>query len=271
MNYGEVIQQLRKKANMTQAELGEKMNVSGQAVSKWENGLSQPDFETVRKCCELFHITMDDFSKMMKGEEIAPAAAPARAQDGASFLGVCTKCGKAIGPDDLGESSPHLLCKDCVAARKKKIAGEVKFQREKHRRRVVASFIVAPIVAAVFILFGIVGGEWWVGLWLAFFGFTFAAQLFWEGFVPDFVLGSLHIFGGPGVIFEFSLDGFIFLIAAKIIIFAGRLLLTLVIFLGGCLIAFLLSPFTFIPAAVRYLPFRESEVNAVVGAGQKEN
>ena len=38
-----------------------------------------------------------------------------------------------------------------------------------------------------------------------------------------------------------------------------------------CLIAFLLSPFTFIPAAVRYLPFRESEVNAVVGAGQKEN
>ena len=138
MNYGEVIQQLRKKANMTQAELGEKMNVSGQAVSKWENGLSQPDFETVRKCCELFHITMDDFSKMMKGEEIAPAAAPARAQDGASFLGVCTKCGKAIGPDDLGESSPHLLCKDCVAARKKKIAGEVKFQREKHRRRVVA-------------------------------------------------------------------------------------------------------------------------------------
>ena len=34
MHYGEVIQQLRKKANMTQAELGEKMNVSGQAVSK---------------------------------------------------------------------------------------------------------------------------------------------------------------------------------------------------------------------------------------------
>ncbi len=261
MNYGEAIRQLRKQANMTQAELGEKMNVSSQAVSKWENGLSQPDFETLCKCCELFHITMDDFSRMVKGEEIAPAAAPARTQDGASFLGVCTGCGKAIGPDNLGKSGPRLLCKDCLAAREKKIVATVKFQKKKHSRRVVASFIVASIVA---VLIGIIAGvvcEWWLGLLLAVCSFTFVAQLFWDGFVVEAVLFSLHRFGGPGVIFECSPEGCLFLIVAKLIIFVGRLLLPLVVFLGGCLIALLLSPFTFIPAAVRYLPFRESAVN----------
>ena len=261
MHYGEAIQRLRKRENTTQAELGEKLNVSGQAVSKWENGLSQPDFETVRKCCELFHITMDDFAKMMNGEELAPAAAPAPAPTaGFSFLGVCTECGKAIDESNRGESSPALLCRDCVAKRNAKAASERRFQAEKHRRRVVTSFIVAPVVAVIFILFGLAGGDaWWVGLLLAVFAFTFTAQLFWEGFVPDFVLGSLHIFGGPGVIFEFSLEGFIFLIAAKLIIFVARLLLTAVIFLGGCFIAMLLSPFTFIPAAFRYLPSGKTE------------
>lgn len=40
MNYGQTIVNLRKTANTTQAELGEKLNVTSQAVSKWENGIS---------------------------------------------------------------------------------------------------------------------------------------------------------------------------------------------------------------------------------------
>lgn len=49
MNYGQKIAELRKKADMTQAELGESLNVTSQAVSKWENGLSEPDLGTINK------------------------------------------------------------------------------------------------------------------------------------------------------------------------------------------------------------------------------
>ncbi len=37
---GEIIRGLRKAQNLTQEELAELLNVSGQAISKWENGVS---------------------------------------------------------------------------------------------------------------------------------------------------------------------------------------------------------------------------------------
>lgn len=41
VNVGRKISQLRKNKNMTQMELADRMNVSFQAVSNWENGGSQ--------------------------------------------------------------------------------------------------------------------------------------------------------------------------------------------------------------------------------------
>ena len=43
MSVGERIAELRKKRNLSQAELARIMDVSRQAVSKWENGQSSPD------------------------------------------------------------------------------------------------------------------------------------------------------------------------------------------------------------------------------------
>ena len=40
-NIGQVIRKLRKERNFTQEELAEQLNISAQAVSKWENGVSQ--------------------------------------------------------------------------------------------------------------------------------------------------------------------------------------------------------------------------------------
>lgn len=41
MNIGEVIKRCRLKRDFTQAELAEKLNVTPQAVSRWEMGVSQ--------------------------------------------------------------------------------------------------------------------------------------------------------------------------------------------------------------------------------------
>lgn len=39
-NMGQIIKRLRKEQNLTQEELAEQLNISAQAISKWENGVS---------------------------------------------------------------------------------------------------------------------------------------------------------------------------------------------------------------------------------------
>ncbi len=50
----------RKKAQLTQAGLGEKLNYSDKAVSKWERGESIPDVLTLVQLASLFGITVND-------------------------------------------------------------------------------------------------------------------------------------------------------------------------------------------------------------------
>lgn len=59
MTFGENLQFLRKRANMTQEELAEKMEVSRQSVSKWESNAAYPETETILRLCDLFHCDMD--------------------------------------------------------------------------------------------------------------------------------------------------------------------------------------------------------------------
>ena len=46
---GKFIYDLRKKYDLTQKELADKLNVTAQAVSKWENGRGVPDIELLKK------------------------------------------------------------------------------------------------------------------------------------------------------------------------------------------------------------------------------
>lgn len=67
---GQNIASYRKKAGMTQEELSEKLGVTAQAISKWENDLSYPDLEIVRKLASIFGITVD---QLLNGEDSVPA------------------------------------------------------------------------------------------------------------------------------------------------------------------------------------------------------
>ena len=59
MKLGQKITQLRKKSHLSQEALAEKMNVSRQAVSKWESNQSIPDIEKIVDLSELFGVTTD--------------------------------------------------------------------------------------------------------------------------------------------------------------------------------------------------------------------
>ena len=69
MNIGEKIYSLRKKNNLSQEELANKLNVSRQTVSKWELGESCPDFDKIVPICELFGISTEELLRNKKIEE----------------------------------------------------------------------------------------------------------------------------------------------------------------------------------------------------------
>lgn len=60
MKFGENLYNLRKMAKMSQEKLAEKMNVTRQSVSKWENGESYPEMEKIMKLCDIFHCKIND-------------------------------------------------------------------------------------------------------------------------------------------------------------------------------------------------------------------
>lgn len=57
---GNRIYKYRREKGFTQEELAEKLGVSSQAVSKWENDASCPDISLLPQLCSLFGITADE-------------------------------------------------------------------------------------------------------------------------------------------------------------------------------------------------------------------
>ena len=59
LTIGKNLQILRKKNKLTQAKLGEKLNYSDKAVSKWEKGESLPPIDVFYKISRLYNVSID--------------------------------------------------------------------------------------------------------------------------------------------------------------------------------------------------------------------
>lgn len=59
MIFSEKLQLLRKSKGFTQEELAEKLNVSRQAVAKWESGQSYPDIMNLIQISNMMNVTVD--------------------------------------------------------------------------------------------------------------------------------------------------------------------------------------------------------------------
>ena len=284
MNYGEKIARLRKKNNMTQAELGEVLNVTYQAVSKWERGESQPDFDTISKISKLFQVPISYFEDGVEGEADSETSVVTSAQAiQADIIGMCVQCGKVVHEGEEETTHPKLICKACaelnrqaaeerVIAQKKEKDAEI--QRKQHKieyekaalkkRRNWALIIAAIPAVALIITFLVLALQrnkeefsfvFGAGCVLAIIAFTFTSQMIWgwdEGIVFEFCTAGGHIMSLPGVIFSLSPDGLIFLIVTKIILF----FVAAIVFVGSifiCLfLSLVLSPFSFIPSLLCY-------------------
>lgn len=78
---GTKIAEYRKLKKMTQEELASKLNVSSQAVSKWENDLSIPDLPILIELSDIFNVSLDELIRQKENAEIARVVEPQLRKD----------------------------------------------------------------------------------------------------------------------------------------------------------------------------------------------
>lgn len=97
MELNERIALARKQAGLSQEQLGEKLGVSRQAVSKWEAAQSNPDVAYLAEMCRLFGVSAD---WLLLGEESAKESAPARCPSCQAIVTgldkFCPSCGQSL-------------------------------------------------------------------------------------------------------------------------------------------------------------------------------
>ena len=67
---GKFIASLRKQAELTQEELGEKLGVTNKTISRWENGNYMPDIEMLQLLAKEFHVNINE---ILAGERMSDA------------------------------------------------------------------------------------------------------------------------------------------------------------------------------------------------------
>ena len=269
MTLGNLLASKRKLANMTQQQVGDALNVSPQAVSKWENDLAQPDLISLKRLAELYGVPVSQLIDATEepvteapATEPAPDPAPAP-QPTVTYievpqkpvLAVCEDCNKPLyeGKDIVrgtrlhGKTHiPYVICTKCDQKRKKKHAEIEMAEAKKDKKRAIGWGVTFAVIVGVGL--GVFTPIHFWAILLAFCTFCLTACVFIdESFVgemwSDMISWSFH---APGVIFELDLDGIAWLIAVKVLFWIIGALFAVAAFLFGTAVGFVLAPFAVI-------------------------
>ena len=240
-NYGKIISALRKEKGLTQNDLGKELNVTYQAVSKWENDLSRPDFDTIAQMCKIFGITVDEFTRLASGESI-PETPPVQSAPAATAPEQVPEDNQNVAPAQPPAQAPVPY----------KAMSDAKARRHVSPWKLFGLIMAIVAGLGVFIGLNFVFG-WYpnllmlVAFFAGYFVFSFIACIGHDTVVWDFLeacfFKSINI---PGVIFTLDIDGIVFLIVYKFIIAP---IATVVVWLGcvigGFLLSFVMAGFVF--------------------------
>lgn len=80
---GAFIAQCRKEKNLTQMQLAELLEITNQAVSKWENGRGMPDVSLLQPLCNVLDISLNE---LFSGEHISAEEYKGKAEENISKL-----------------------------------------------------------------------------------------------------------------------------------------------------------------------------------------
>lgn len=121
-DFGSRLQFLRKQHGLTQDNLAERLMISPQAVSKWENGLTSPDMETLVRLADMFNISLDELLGRAEKKPVQFAAPGTknledlmlriRIQTGDLASPGSVKTGDFASPDSVNINIPFVLVRE---------------------------------------------------------------------------------------------------------------------------------------------------------------
>ncbi len=71
--FGQRLQRIRKNANLTQEDVATKLNITAQAVSKWENDVSAPDISVLVELSDILNVTLNELLGKQSETSFVPA------------------------------------------------------------------------------------------------------------------------------------------------------------------------------------------------------
>ena len=276
MSLGKKLANYRKLAGLTQQQLGEALDFSPQAISKWENDLAEPDLSTLRALSELYKVPIGEMIDPNIGVLEPPIQEPSEEELNAEIkeevkeekssapIGFCKTCGSIVTEETVGEKTPTMICKKCCQKRNadairaiEELERKEKVRVELNKSLIVKKFTLSTIVAGVVLVafisimlslivntanfklipFTLIG---------SYIVFAFVACLFYDCFVNEVLFDWMtKTFRFPGLIFTFDLDGFVWLIGMKILFWFLGLLFSFGATLIGIAIGMVAAPFIF--------------------------
>ena len=263
---GAKIKKLRVQQGMTQKNLADKLFVSAQAVSRWENDEVEPSIGTITEMAKIFGVTADEIlgidSPILKEEKTsAPKNEPTRQEKieiPKQFLAVCESCNRPIYESkEIVRCDGTVLCSKCDKSKKD---ARHRMAVEAANKRRVCSFIFGTLatVAMLILTFSIWSSLPAIGLKIGMIVFSLLLFTFvsccilnnnfvGEMFITMCTWGFVRF---PGLIFTFDLDGCLWLIGMKILFGILGFLIGAAAFAFALLIGSVVSPFVY-PYAIK--------------------
>ena len=136
------LQNLRKMHNFTQEDIANKVNVTPQAVSKWENDLAEPDLQTLPLLANILNVSVDELlgitqtvtqlvepvtnfkNYVLKITVDSADGDKVRVNLPLAFISACLDEDKKI-PLNLGVDTTNIDFKEIIALVKQGVIGEI--------------------------------------------------------------------------------------------------------------------------------------------------
>lgn len=280
MDLSKSIKKYRTEKNMTQKDLANILNVTPQAVSRWEAGEVEPSIDTLKQMATIFECSLDDlfgFDSKSKETPVVQTIVQEKIvySQPKEIAGICDCCKKPYydrqelvrinyvshhrnGRSTITKDETTLLCKSCLKNKKQSIQKEIDNREEKRKHdikvRRIHSF-VWPTLILIGLLIGsimaFVNKEQSTGVITLILGillfFLTSVMIMNNTFIPDVCLeiASFGFVKMPGIIFGLSLDGIIWLITVKLLFAIISILLALASIVLAVVIAGGLSIFVY--------------------------
>lgn len=259
---GANIKKLRLQHGMTQKNLADKLFVSAQAVSRWENDEVEPSISTILELAKIFGVSADEIlgfefkdnseknsneDKDKKKEESQPNQEHER-----QFLAVCEKCNSPIYESSkIVRTDGMVFCYDCHRNKEEREKANALYSAKKRR---ILSFVLGTLASVIsfIILFRV-----WdslittqskvAGIFISISMFTFISCAILNNNFVGYMFFKISTWSikAPGLIFTFDLDGCLWFIGMKILFAILGFLLGILIFIFALVFSCFLSVFVY--------------------------